>query len=65
MKIQKIKSSISQNTFNLILIKEKKNSLKKHFFWTTLLKINFWDNIIYKTIFGQFLLNKEIFRQFY
>ena len=28
-----------------------------------LLKINFWDNFIYKTIFRQFLLNKEIFGQ--
>ena len=28
-----------------------------------LLKINFWDNFIYKTIFGKFLLNKEIFGQ--
>ena len=27
------------------------------------LKINSWDNFIYKTIFGQFLLNKEIFGQ--
>ena len=28
-----------------------------------LLKINFWDNFIYKTIFGKKNLNKEIFGQ--
>ena len=46
-------------TFSLILIKEKEFILKKNIFWTILLKINFWDNFIYKTIFGQFLLKKK------
>ena len=32
-------------------------------FWTILLKIHFWDNFKYKIIFGQFLLNKDIFGQ--
>ena len=36
--------------FNPILIKEKEFILK-NIFWTILLKIIFWDNFIYKTIF--------------
>ena len=39
-----------KNTFSPILIKEKEFIFKKYF-WTILLKINFWDNFIYKTIF--------------
>ena len=32
-------------------------------FWAILLKVNFWDNFIYKTMFlGQFLLNKKKFQ---